>query len=52
MYVRRIAVLCVIALCSIAVSAQMGGAANGPAPGTIATPAKAFDSQLGLSKKR
>jgi uncharacterized damage-inducible protein DinB len=26
----------------------MGGAANGPAPGTIATPGKAFDSQLSL----
>jgi hypothetical protein len=48
MHARRIAVLCVIGLCSIAASAQMGGNANGSAPGTIATPAKAFDSQLSL----
>lgn len=48
MHVRRIAVLCVISLCSIAVTAQMGAPAKGPAPGTIATPAKAFDSQLNL----
>jgi len=48
MHARRIAVLCVIGLCSIAASAQMGADANGSAPGTIATPAKAFDSQLSL----
>ncbi|MGC1295419.1 MAG: DinB family protein [Alloacidobacterium sp.] len=48
MHARRIAVLCVIGLCSIAASAQMGGNANGSAPETIATPAKAFDSQLSL----
>ena len=48
MHARRIAVLCVMGLCSIAASAQMGGNANGSAPGTIATPAKAFDSQLSL----
>lgn len=48
MRVRELAALCVLGLCSVAAIAQMGGNASGPAPGTIATPSRAFDSQLSL----
>ncbi len=41
---------CVLAICALAASAQMGagGAAQSPAVGSTATPAAAFDSQLTL----
>ncbi len=42
------AVCCVLGMGSLAAAAQMGGTANGPAAGTIATPAEAFDSQLSV----
>jgi len=48
MHIRLIAVCCLLSLGSVAALAQMGGMANGPAPGTIATPAAAFDSQLNV----
>ena len=48
MGVRQLAAVCVLGLCSIAAAAQMGASASAPAPGTIATPANAFDSQLSL----
>jgi len=40
------AACCLISLGSLTALAQMGGAASGPAAGTIASPAAAFDSQL------
>ncbi len=48
MHIRLIAVCCLLGLGSLAALAQMGGMAKGPAPGTIATPAEAFDSQLSV----
>jgi len=48
MRVRLFAVCCVLALGSLMAAAQMGTGNSGPAPGTTATPAKAFDSQLSL----
>jgi hypothetical protein len=49
MRVRLIAACCMLSICTVATTAQMNaGAAQGPAAGTIATPASAFDSQLSL----
>jgi hypothetical protein len=48
MRLRQLSALCVLGLCAIVAAAQMGGSADSPAPGTTATPAKAFDSQLSL----
>ena len=48
MHIRLIAVCCLLGLGLPAAPAQMGGMANGPAAGTIATPAEAFDSQLSV----
>ena len=48
MLLRRIAACCLLAMCSLAASAQMGTTNNAPAPGTIAAPSTAFDSQLSL----
>jgi uncharacterized damage-inducible protein DinB len=42
------AVCCLFGLGSLVAQAQMGATASGPAPGSIATPAQAFDSQLSL----
>jgi uncharacterized damage-inducible protein DinB len=46
MRVRLVVVCCLLGLASMSAVAQMGDAAKGPAIGTIATPAAAFDSQL------
>ena len=53
MSLRRVAACCLLCLCSVAAVGQMGasGAAQAPAPGSIATPAAAFDSQLTLIEK-
>jgi hypothetical protein len=48
MHIRWMAACCLVGVCSLTAAAQMGGAASGPAAGTIATPAAAFDSQLSL----
>ena len=48
MRIRLMAVSCLLGLSALAVRAQMGAMAKGPAPGSIATPAEAFDSQLSL----
>jgi uncharacterized damage-inducible protein DinB len=48
MQIRVMAVCCLFSLGSLAVRAQMGGMGKGPAPGAIATPAEAFDSQLSV----
>lgn len=48
MQIRTAVVCCLLSLGSLAAPAQMGGMAKGPAPGTIATPAEAFDSQLSV----
>ena len=48
MHIRLITVCCLLGLGSPAAPAQMGGMANGPAAGMIATPAEAFDSQLSV----
>jgi hypothetical protein len=50
MRVRMIIGSLVLSVCSLGAAAQMGmgGAASGPAAGTIATPAKAVDSALDL----
>lgn len=48
MHIRFMAVTCLLALGSLAAQAQMGAMAKGPAPGAIATPAQALDSQLSL----
>jgi hypothetical protein len=45
---RLVAACCLLGVGSIAAVAQAGGAASGPAAGTIATPADALDSQLSL----
>ena len=46
----RMTACCVLGMCALAATAQMGtsGTAQAPAPGSIATPAAAFDSQLSL----
>jgi uncharacterized damage-inducible protein DinB len=46
MQIRWIAACCLLGLGSLTAAAQVGGTASGPAVGTIATPAEAFDSQL------
>ncbi len=53
MLLNRITACCVVALCSLTATAQMGasGGAQAPEPGSIATPAAAFDSQLTLIEK-
>jgi uncharacterized damage-inducible protein DinB len=48
MQIRVMACCCLLSLGSLAAQAQMGGAAKQTAPGAIATPAEAFDSQLSL----
>jgi uncharacterized damage-inducible protein DinB len=49
MQMRLIAACCLLSLGTMTGTAQMSaGAAQGPAPGTIATPSSAFDSQLSL----
>ncbi len=48
MHIRLIAVCCLLGMGPLAAPAQMGGMAKGPAPGAIATPAEAFDSQLSV----
>jgi len=48
MQIQRMAVFCLLSLGSLAAHAQMGGVGSGPAAGTIATPAAAFDSQLNV----
>ena len=48
MRVQQLAAICVLGFCSLVAAAQMAGGGNAPAPGTTATPAKAFDSQLSL----
>ncbi|MGA3034467.1 MAG: DinB family protein [Terracidiphilus sp.] len=48
MHIRLAALFCLLSLGSLAAQAQMGGASSGPAAGTIATPAAAFDSQLSV----
>jgi hypothetical protein len=45
---KLIAACCVLGLASVAATAQMTSVAAGPAAGTMATPAAAFDSQLTL----
>ncbi len=47
MQIRLMAACCLLSL-GLAARAQMGGMAKGPAPGAIATPAEAFDSQLSV----
>ena len=46
MQIRMMAVCCLLGVGSLALPAQMGGAAKEAVPGAIATPAEAFDSQL------
>jgi uncharacterized damage-inducible protein DinB len=46
MRLRLAAACCLLGVGSLTAVAQMSDAAKGPAPGTIATPAAAFDSQL------
>jgi uncharacterized damage-inducible protein DinB len=48
MQIRMMAVCFLLGMGSLALPAQMGGAAKETAPGTIATPAEAFDSQLSV----
>lgn len=50
MRLLKMAACCVLGMCALAATAQMGAnaAAQAPAVGTIATPAAAFDSQLTL----
>ncbi len=48
MKIRLMALCCLLGMGSLTARAQMGGTAKGPAPGTIATPAEAFDSQLSV----
>ncbi|MGD0740397.1 MAG: DinB family protein, partial [Terracidiphilus sp.] len=45
---RWMAACCLLGLGSLTATAQMGGTAKGPEPGTIVTPAAAFDSQLSV----
>ena len=53
MFLRKVAACCVLATCSLTALAQMGASteAQAPEPGSIATPAAAFDSQLTLIEK-
>jgi uncharacterized damage-inducible protein DinB len=46
MHLRLMAACCLLGLGSMSAVAQMGDVAKGPAVGSIATPAAAFDSQL------
>ena len=50
MHMRLIAACCLLSMSALAATAQMsaGGAAQAPAPGTIATPASAVDSLLSI----
>jgi hypothetical protein len=48
MHIRWMAACCLLGVGSLTAAAQMGGMAKGPAIGSIATPAEAFDSQLSL----
>jgi uncharacterized damage-inducible protein DinB len=48
MHMRWMAACCLLGLGSLSAVAQMGGMAKGPAIGTTATPAEAFDSQLSV----
>ena len=49
MHLRRMAAYCVLGACSLAATAQMGSSSTAsPQVGSIATPSKAFDSQLSL----
>ncbi len=48
MHIRFMTACCLLGLGSFTAAAQMGGTASGPAAGTIATPAQAFDSQLSV----
>ena len=45
---KLMAACCVLGLASVAATAQMTSVAAGPAAGTIATPAAAFDSQMSV----
>lgn len=50
---RLMASCCVLSMCSLAATAQMGtGSAAAPPVGSIATPSKAFDSQLSLIEEQ
>ena len=52
MRMRMMAMGLVLGVCSLAVTAQMAmGANSGPAAGTIASPAKAVDSELSLIER-
>ena len=51
MHIRWIAACCLLGLGSLTAAAQMGGMTKGPAAGTVATPADAFDSQLSLIER-
>jgi uncharacterized damage-inducible protein DinB len=48
MYIRSAVVSCLLGFGSLVVPAQMGSVASGPAPGTVASPAKAFEAQLNV----
>jgi uncharacterized damage-inducible protein DinB len=48
MRMRGMAVCLMLSVCSLGAMAQMGGAASGPAAGTVVSPATAVDSQLNL----
>jgi uncharacterized damage-inducible protein DinB len=48
MQIRWMAVCCLLGLGSLAAVAQAGGAASGPAAGTVVNPASAYDSQLSI----
>jgi DinB superfamily len=48
MHVRLLAAFCLLSLGSLAAHPQMGSTPKGPAPGSFATPAQAFDSQLSV----
>jgi uncharacterized damage-inducible protein DinB len=48
MSLRLAGVCCLLSISSLTAMAQMGDAAKGPEPGSTATPAAAFDSQLSV----
>jgi uncharacterized damage-inducible protein DinB len=48
MQLRWVAVCCLLGLGSMMAAAQAGGATSGPAAGTTATPAVAYDAQLNI----
>ncbi|MGO8933168.1 MAG: DinB family protein [Terracidiphilus sp.] len=48
MHIRWMAACCLLGLGSMMAAGQAGSTASGPAPGTIVTPAAAFDSQLSI----